>query len=351
MNDATTRVVVNATSAPTADFVKNPDWQMPGSDLQQDIVAAASVQNVAFVDAGRIATALLGDAIATNMFMLGYAYQKGWVPITESSLLKAIELNGVSVTFNQKAFTWGRRAAADFKRVEKLANPGEVIAFSKSAAPTLDEIITRRAAFLTDYQDAAYAARYHSLVDRVRTAEQQKTGGTQLTETVARYFFKLLAYKDEYEVARLHTQPEFLQKIDAMFEGDYKIKFHLAPPLLNRPDPVTGEAKKSEFGPWMLPVFRLLAKLKGLRGTALDVFGYSEERRTERQLIVDYENTLAQVLPRLDRDTLATAVEIAAVPEHIRGYGHVKAKHLKLARQREAKLLAALAQPAAAKAA
>ncbi len=351
MNDSSTRVVVNATAAPTAAFVKNPDWQMPGSDLQSDIAAAAGAQNVALVDAGHIATALLGDAIATNMFMLGYAYQKGWVPIAESSLLKAIALNDVSVAFNQKAFAWGRRTAADPVRVEKLANPGEVIAFSKSIARSLDEIITRRAEFLTAYQDAAYAARYTTLVDRVRLAESDKTGGSELTETVARYFFKLMAYKDEYEVARLHTRPEFLQKIGAMFEGDYKIKFHLAPPLLNRADPITGEAKKSVFGPWMLPVFRVLAKCKGLRGTALDVFGYSEERRIERQLIIDYESTVTGLLGGLGRDTLNTAVAIAAIPEHIRGYGHVKAKHLKLAREREAKLLAELARAPAAKAA
>ncbi len=352
MNQARTKVVVNATSAPTAAFVKNPDWQMPGSDLQHDITSAASPANCAFVDAGRIATALLGDAIATNMFMLGYAFQKAWVPIAESSLMKAIELNGVSVAFNQQAFVWGRRTAADPVRVEKLANPGEVIAFSKAVARTLDEIITRRVAFLTDYQDAAYAGRYRALVGRVRSAEQAKTGGSELAEAVARYFFKLMAYKDEYEVARLYTQPEFLKKIDGMFEGNYKIRFHLAPPLLNKPDPATGEAKKSAFGPWMLSAFGVLARLKGLRGTALDIFGYSEERKSERRLIVDYEKTLDMLLHKLDRHTLASAVAIASIPEHIRGFGHVKARHLREAKAREAVLLAEFEQPqAAAKAA
>jgi indolepyruvate ferredoxin oxidoreductase len=347
MNDSTTRVVVNATSAPTAAFVKNPDWQMPGSDLQHDISNAASAQNVAFVEAGRIATALLGDAIATNMFMLGFAYQKGWVPVAEASLMKAIALNGVAVAFNQSAFVWGRRAASDPARVEKLANPGAVIAFSKGVARTLDDIIARRVEYLTDYQDAAYAERYKALVEQVRSTESARTGGSELAEAVARYYFKLLAYKDEYEVARLYARPEFLQKIDAMFEGDYRIKFHLAPPLLNRPDPLTGEAKKSEFGQWMLPAFKLLARLKGLRGTPLDVFGYSEERRTERRLIGEYEATVAALLARLDRGNLKTAVEIASIPEHIRGYGHVKAKHLATAKAREASLLASLEQPAA----
>jgi indolepyruvate ferredoxin oxidoreductase len=320
---------------------------MPGSDLQHDITSAASTANTAFVDAGRIATALLGDAIATNMFMLGYAFQMGWVPIAEASLMKAIELNGVAVAFNQKAFVWGRRTAADPARVEKLANPGAVVAFTKAVARTLDEIVARRVAFLTDYQDAAYAARYKALVDRVRDAERATTGGSELAEAVARHYFKLMAYKDEYEVARLHTRPEFLQKIDAMFEGDYRIKFHLAPPLLNKPDAVTGEAKKSEFGPWMLPAFRLLAKLKGLRGTALDVFGHTEERRTERRLISDYEATMTAVLARLDRDKLKTAIEIASIPEHIRGYGHIKARHLKQAKAREATLLSEMERSAA----
>ena len=344
MNETGTKVVVNATSAPTAAFIKNPDWQMPGSDLQLDITNAASIANTAFIDAGRIATALLGDAIATNMFMLGYAFQKGWVPISEPSLMKAIELNDVAVAFNQKSVIWGRRAAADPARVEKLANPGQVVAFSKGQARTLDEIIAHRAAFLTDYQDAAYAARYTALVAAVQKTEQAKTGGSELTGAVARYYFKLLAYKDEYEVARLYTRPEFLQKIAAMFEGDYKIKFHLAPPLLNRPDPVSGEARKSEFGPWMLLVFKLLAGLKGLRATPFDVFGYSEERRTERQIIRDYETTVATLLALLRRDNLKTAVDIASIPEHIRGYGHIKARHLKEARTREATLLAAFEQ-------
>ena len=347
MNQTRTRVVVNATSAPTAAFVKNPDWQMPGSDLQHDISSAASPANTAFIEAGRFATALQGDAIATNMFMLGFAFQKGWVPISGPSLIKAIELNGVAVAFNQKAFVWGRRAATDPARVEKLANPGEaqVIAFSKGVARTLDEIIARRAVFLTDYQDAAYAARYSTLVGRVRNDELAKTGGSELTEAVARYFFKLMAYKDEYEVARLYTRPEFLKKIDLMFEGDYKIRFHLAPPFLNKPDPDSGEAKKSEFGPWMLRAFGLLAKLKWLRATPLDIFGYSEERQSERRLIIDYEKTVDMLLGRLDHTTLASAVAIASIPEHIRGFGHVKARHLREAKARETVLLAQLEQP------
>ncbi len=352
MNDATTKVVVNATVSPTAEFVKNPDWQLPGTDLQGDIVEAAGAANVEFVPAGKLATALMGDAIATNMFMLGYAFQKGWVPLVQGSLLRAIELNGVAVEFNRKAFAWGRRAAADLAQVERLATPAEVIPISQAFSRNLDELVARRVEFLTGYQDAAYAARYKALVESARAAETGLGAGAALTEAVARYAFKLMAYKDEYEVARLYADPAFARRIESMFEGGYRLKFHLAPPIFNRPDPRTGEARKAEFGAWMMPAFRILAKLKGLRGTALDIFGYTKERRTERRLVEDYEQTVAGLLERLDRDNHKLAVEIAGIPEHIRGYGHVKRRHLDEAKKKEAGLLAAFrAQRSAARAA
>src|SRR5712671_5149278 len=341
MNDKRSKVLVNATVSPTADFVKNPDWQLPGTDLQADIVDAAGAKNVDFVPAGKLATALMGDAIATNMFMLGYAFQQGRVPLAEKSLVRAIELNGVAVEFNRKAFLWGRRAATDLARVERLATPAEIIPISQAFSRNLDELIARRVEFLTSYQDSAYAERYRKRVERARETEALKAGGTALTEAIARYYFKLLGYKDEYEVARLYADPAFARKIEAMFEGGYKLKFHLAPPVFNKPDPRTGEASKSQFGAWMMPAFRILAKLKGLRGTALDVFGYTKERRTERRLIVEYEMTVAELLDRLDRENLRLAVEIAAIPEHIRGYGHIKRRQLDEAKKKEAALLAA----------
>jgi indolepyruvate ferredoxin oxidoreductase len=349
MNDKTTRVLVNATVSPTAEFVMNPDWQLPGTSLERDIIEAAGEKNVAFIAAGRLATALMGDAIATNMFMLGYAFQKSWVPLAEGSILRAIELNGVAVDFNRQAFLWGRRAAADLARIEKLAAPAEVIPLSQAFSRNLDELIARRAEFLTGYQDAAYAAHYKKLVERVRETEALKIGAGDgkfaLTETVARCYFKLMACKDEYEVARLYADPAFTQKIRGMFEGDYKLRFHLAPPILNKSDPATGEATKSEFGPWMMAAFRVLAKLKGLRGTALDIFGRSEERKTERRLVVDYERTIEELLERLDRDNHKLAVEIAQIPEHIRGFGHVKLRQLAEAKKKEAELLAAFRSP------
>jgi len=274
------------------------------------------------------------------MFMLGYAFQKGWIPLAEESLLRAIELNGVAVEFNRKAFLWGRRAATDLALVERLATPADVIPISQAFSRNLDELIARRVEFLAGYQNAAYASRYRALVERVRAADSKLGAGTALTEAVARYGFKLMSYKDEYEVARLHSDPAFMRRIEGMFEGDYRLKFHLAPPIFNKPDPVTGEARKSEFGSWMSIAFRLLAKLKFLRGTALDVFGHTEERRTERRLIEEYEATIAELLGRLSRENHALAAEIASVPEHIRGFGHVKHRHLDGAKKKEAELLA-----------
>ena len=346
MSAGTTQAVVNASMTPTAAFVKDPDWRPSQSSFEAQIAEAVGPGGAAFVPAGRLATGLMGDSIATNMFVLGYAFQRGWVPLAEASILRAIELNGVSVEFNRKSFVWGRRAAADLGAVEKLATPAEVVPLSQAFSRNLDEVIERRVALLTAYQDAGYARRYRSLVDRVRKAESEKvSGSTGLAEAVARYFAKLLAYKDEYEVARLYSDPAFLQKIAGMFEGDYRLRFHLAPPILSKPDPATGEARKREFGPWMMKAFGVLAKLRFLRGTPFDVFGHTDERRLERQLIADYEKTVEELAAKLTRENHATAVAIAAIPEEIRGFGHVKARHLAAAKKKEADLLSAFRNP------
>jgi indolepyruvate ferredoxin oxidoreductase len=285
------------------------------------------------------------------MFMLGYAYQKGLLPLAEESLLRAVELNGVAVEFNRKAFLWGRRAAVDLSRVERLAMPAEVLPISQSFSRNLDELIARRAEFLAEYQDTAYAGRYRSLVERVRAAEA-RTGGDRLTAAVARYYFKLMSYKDEYEVARLYADPAFRSRIAGMFEGEYRLNFHLAPPIFNRPDPRTGEATKTAFGPWMMTAFRILAKFKRLRGTRFDPFGMTGERRTERRLILEYEKTMEELLEHLGRDNYELAVKIASIPDRIRGFGHVKRRHLNEAKKEEAELLGAFrASPPAAKAA
>ncbi len=337
IREGTTRVIVNTANMPTADFVRNPDWQFPGADMQSDIRAAAGSQ-CSFVDANRLTVALLGDAIYTNPFMLGYALQKGWLPLSRAALLRAIELNGVSIEQNLQAFEWGRRAAHDLEAVTRVAFPAEVIAISR-AAVSLDDIVKRRVDLLTAYQNAGYAARYRELVERVRGAEA-RLGSTRLSEAVARYYFKLLAYKDEYEVARLYTDPAFMAKINAQFEGDFKLKFHLAPPLLARRD-AAGHLTKSEFGSATLQLFRVLAKLRGLRGTWFDVFGYTAERRAERALIRDYEHMLDVVLPKLDSGNFESALALAQLPEQIRGYGHIKEASMARARDEEISLMQA----------
>ncbi|HEY8068937.1 MAG TPA: indolepyruvate ferredoxin oxidoreductase family protein [Burkholderiales bacterium] len=340
MHAQKTHALVNGTTSPTAEFVKNPNWQLPGSDLTHDIREACGGKNADFVPAAQLATALMGDSIATNMFMLGYAWQKGWVPLGRGAIERAIELNGVSVAFNQQSFVWGRRAAVDIERVRRIAAPAAVIPIEQHFSRNLEELVERRAQFLTGYQDAAYANRYRSLVEKTRKAESAKAGSTKLAEAVARYYAKLLAYKDEYEVARLYTDGAFRKKIDAMFEGDYKLVYHLAPPLLAKPDPRTGEPRKLQFGSWVLPLFGILARLKGLRGTAFDIFGRTGERRMERALIAEYEATVETLLQGLTRDNHALATEIASLPETVRGYGHVKAKSAAAARAKREELLA-----------
>ncbi len=350
MGEGRTHAAVNSTGSPTAAFVKNPDWKHPGAVAENDISIACGSGNAEFIDAGKVATALMGDSIASNMFMLGYAWQKGWVPLSEAAVMKAIELNGVSVEFNKQAFVWGRNAAHDWAAVERLAKQNDtaaqVIEFKR--ATSLDAVIDTRAAFLTKYQDAAYARQYRDFVEQVRVAERevvdQKT--LRLTEAVARYLFKLMAYKDEYEVARLHADAAFQAKIDGMFEGDYKLKFHLAPPLFARRD-ANGHLVKKEYGPWMLKAFGLLAKFKFLRGGSLDVFGHSAERKMERALIGQYRDTILGLLPKLTEGNLPKAVQIASIPEEIRGFGHVKEKNLKTAKEKQAALLKTFDAPAA----
>jgi indolepyruvate ferredoxin oxidoreductase len=343
-----THMVVNTHQQMTGDFTRNANMQFPAQSLQRTIVKGVGDTKASFVDATRIASALMGDSIATNLFMLGFAYQKGLIPVSAAAIDKAIELNGAAVKMNQAAFLWGRRAAADLLAVERLITPKDEVKAGAKVSQTLDETIQRRIAFLTEYQDAAYADKYRTLVDRVRKEEQVRGKGlTGLAEAVARYYFKLLAYKDEYEVARLYADGAFEANLKAQFGGGYKLKFHLAPPLFSKRDPVTGELRKAEYGQWVWYAFKLLAKLRGLRGSPLDIFGYTQERRMERQLIRDYERTIEEVLAALTPDNHGLAVQIASIPEEIRGFGHVKERHLKAAKDKEASLLAALRAPTA----
>ena len=350
MLEGRTFVAMNTHGSPTAAFVTNPNWQFPAANCDTAVLGAAGAGNVGMLDADQLAVQLVGDSLYTNPLMLGYAWQKGKVPLTLAAMMRAIELNNVQVENNKQAFEWGRRAAHDLAAVQALLKPTNVIEFVKKTT-NLDDMIAKRVEFLTAYQDAAYAQRYRAFVDKVRAAEAafplprgegrgegQQPHSKKLSEAVARYLFKLMAYKDEYEVARLQSDPTFLARIASQFEGDYKLNYHLAPPLIAKKN-AAGELQKSKFGPSMLTGFRWLAKLKGLRGTAFDVFGRSEERKAERALIGEYTASIDELLASLNDGNLALATEIARIPEEIRGYGHVKERHLASARPKWAALM------------
>ncbi|WP_101048768.1 indolepyruvate ferredoxin oxidoreductase family protein [Macromonas nakdongensis] len=334
------RVALNSHAAPTAAFVTNGAWQNPAEQCLATLAQAVGAEALGVFDADAVATRLLGDSLFVNPVILGYAWQKGWIPLRRESLLRAMELNEVAVAQNQNAFEWGRQAAHDWGRVRALLSPAQVVAFKPRE--TLDTLLRRRVEFLTAYQNAAYAQRYEAFVRRVQQAEAAALGAgkTALAEAVARHLFKLMAYKDEYEVARLYTDGGFARRLAEQFEGDVTLRFHLAPPLLARHND-RGELVKQTYGPWMLKAFGVLARLKGLRGTAFDPFGRTEERRSERALIGEYLDTLEEVLTGLSPDRHALALQIAAWPEQVKGFGHVKARHLAAARTRWGGLLAA----------
>jgi indolepyruvate ferredoxin oxidoreductase len=329
MQPGRTFVALNTHGTPTAAFVRQPDWQSPGAQCETALRSTVGEEGVGAFDAEAAAEQLLGDSIYTNPLMLGYAWQKGRVPLTHAALMRAIELNGVQVDNNKAAFEWGRRCAHDLLSVQALYKAQQVIQIVRK--PSLEETVKTRVDFLTGYQNAAYAASYSAFVERVKAAESVLGGGHSLTEAVARYLFKLMAYKDEYEVARLHTDRAFTDKIAAMFEGDYKLVHHLAPPSIAKKND-RGELIKQPFGPWMRSAFGWLAKMKGLRGTAFDPFGRTEERKMERALIDEYKASIEELVKTLNVGNRALAAEIARIPEEIRGYGHVKERHVKAAR-------------------
>jgi indolepyruvate ferredoxin oxidoreductase len=342
-----TRAVVNLEETRTGEFVQNFDKPFEAAEMRRRIEARIDRARSDFIPATKLALALIGDTIATNMFMAGFAWQKGLVPLSREAIEHAIKLNGAAVETNLRAFDWGRRAAHDLAAVERLAK-----AAPEPRPRTLAETIARRVEFLTLYQNAAYAGRYSALAERMRKAEAERAPGCRgLAEAVAHNFFKLMAYKDEYEVARLYTEGSFLRRLNEQFEGDFKLSFHLAPPLLAPRDPATGRLVKRRYGAWMLGAFKLLAKLRFLRGTRFDIFGYTAERRGERRLVADYASLMDEIAGCLSPANHAPAVELARIPERIRGYGHVKEANLAAAKRDEASLLAAFRRPAPARAA
>ena len=307
----------------------NPDDRVDTGFLQRKISEKLAADSISYVDATGIAVALCGDTIATNMFMVGVAAQRGWLPVSIAAIERAIELNGIQIELNKRAFAFGRLWIHDEAKVRALI--GSAMPASQTlVAQSFDELFKERKQLLTDYQNAGYAQRYSKLVEQVVAAENAMhigssvTGGGELSIAVARYAAKLMAYKDEYEVARLYAEPAFMSRLKNEFEGDLKLAFNLAPPLFAKRDPSTGQLLKREYGGWMINAFRLLARLRVVRGTALDPFGRSAERKMERGLIDDYERMIVELLPKLNGRNLAAAVKLAELPEKIRGYGHVK---------------------------
>ncbi len=319
-----TVAVINMHQQPPGQFAQNPDWQFPAEEIRA-LIGESVDGRAHFIEATRLATALLGDSIATNLYMLGFAFQNGLIPLQRASILRAIELNAVSVDANKQAFDWGRRAAVDLAQVESIATPAQTVVVQMPQ--NLETLLRRRIAFLTEYQDAAYAKRYEALVDKVRHAEARIGKGDALTRAVARYLSKLMAYKDEYEVARLYVNGDFEKRLNDAFEGEFTLKYNLAPPLLAKRD-AQGRLVKSQYGAWMAHAFRWLAPFKRLRGTFLDPFGRTAERRMERALIRDYEALIDEIDGALSKQNHEVAIALASLPERIRGFGHVKQRNV-----------------------
>jgi indolepyruvate ferredoxin oxidoreductase len=337
--------IINSHLIPTADFVLNRDFNFQVRKITS-VLETALRKDSSFFDFTKPAETLLGDSIATNVMMMGYAYQKGLLPLTAKAIEQAIEVNGVAVKMNTQAFQLGRLAAVDPARlIAMMKDQDERTAVKTLDEMSLDEIITHRSAMLKDYQNAKLATRYRDLVMQVRHAAIDQGLGDELPRAVAINYARLLAYKDEYEVARLYTDGNFEKQLREQFDGDFRISFNLAPPMLSGAKDALGRPKKRAFGAWMMPVFRMLAGLRGLRGTPLDIFGHSPDRKLERELIAAYEKDVAAVLGALSPVTLETAVELLSLPDRIRGYGPVKEKAAVDAKARHAQLIADLASP------
>ncbi|MGE5338469.1 MAG: indolepyruvate ferredoxin oxidoreductase family protein [Gemmatimonadota bacterium] len=341
MRSGATRVLVDAAAAITGEQVRHPDRELPRAAIERQLRATVGDAKVDVVDATRLTTLLLGHSLGTNLFMLGCAWQAGLVPASKDALLRAIELNGVAVEDNLRAFQWGRRAAHDRAGVELIARRAEHLPESRRLSRGLDEVLARRRAALAAYQDAGYAQRYADLVTRVRASEQAVDGGTRLAESVARNAYRLFAYKDEYEVARLFSDGRFAEELQRTFGAGSRVHLHLAIPALARTDPDTGEPRKQRYGPWMMGALRVLAAAKWLRGTHFDPFGYTAERRFERALRDEYEADMRRIAEQLRADNLALAIEIASLPERIRGFGPVKQRNAAAARARHDELMRA----------
>jgi indolepyruvate ferredoxin oxidoreductase len=332
-----TRAVLNSDTSPTAEFVRNRDWVLPEQALRTAVEQACGADTIAWVPAQQLAMKCLGDSVFANAIMLGHAWQLGLIPLSLASLERAIALNGQAVAANLRAFRIGRWHAHDRARVERLLVKATNVRWvPRAEAEDFKQTVQHRRALLVGYQSERYASDYEALVNTL-CAMPGRPIADALAVAVAGNLYKLMAYKDEYEVARQHTSPAFLTQVQELFSGPYKLAYHLAPPLLSRRN-AQGQLQKRRFGPWVRHVFRGLAALKGLRGTPLDVFGWTAERRTERQLITDYVAAMRLVLPHQAEHAKA-CLELARLPQQIRGYGHVKQASIDRARARQRELL------------
>ncbi|MCP2086933.1 UNVERIFIED_ORG: indolepyruvate ferredoxin oxidoreductase [Paraburkholderia sediminicola] len=341
-----TKAAINSGATPTAQFVRDPQWAFPGDQIQGDLRDSIG-EDCDFIDANRLALALLGDTLYANPLLLGFAWQRGWLPVSYESLDRAIELNGVAVDKNRLAFEWGRFVAQNGEAAADAFAPraNQQQAIVVQMPESLERLIERNVELLGLYQNEQYAARYRAVIEQMRAKETALAAGSKLrlTPVVARNLAKLMTYKDEYEVARLYADPAYFDKLRAQFEGepgrDYKLGFYLAPPLLAKRDE-HGHLKKQRFGQWTLPMFRVLAKLKFLRGSAFDVFGKTAERRGERALIDQYIALIDEFCRTLDNDRLDVAMRLANLPDEIRGFGHVKERNVLAAATKRDKWLA-----------
>ncbi|MCA8888013.1 MAG: 2-oxoacid:acceptor oxidoreductase family protein, partial [Parvularculaceae bacterium] len=335
MRKGATRAVANTDIMPTADFIRDRNVDFETFRRIKTIKDACGAENVGVLNASEIAARLCGDTVFSNMLLTGYAWQRGLIPLSLDAIMRAIELNGVAVAKNKFAFSLGRAAAVNIDIVEKAAH----LKLDAPEEPSLDEIITRRAEFLAAYQNSAYAARYRDFVDDIRARTSGASDNSPFIRAVAKNLFKLMAYKDEYEVARLYTDGAFRKKLASEFEGDYRLKFHMAPPVFNAELDDQGRPKKKAFGPWMYGALSMLKHFKFLRGTPFDPFGAHEERKIERRLIDDYRARISSIAGRLDPDNLDAGVAIASAPDDIRGYGPEKLQSIEASEQKLARLL------------
>ena len=321
-------IVANMNEMPTGGFTRNTEEHLPTADMTNRLSTIVPSEHATLLDTSQMAVRLLGDSIASNLLLLGVAWQKGLIPLSAEAIEQAITLNGIATDQSKAAFRWGRKWVLDRAAVEQAVHEAEARSGLGAALPLtdLDQIITDRVARLTSYQNAAYAKAYSDKIAALRAADTHPD--RLLTKAAARYLYKMMAIKDEYEVARLYTDGTFAAALSAQFDGDYTISYHLAPPLFSRTDPVTGRPKKARYGSWVKPVMSVLAALRGLRGTAFDLFGYTAERKTERAALATYQQVLDDIAARLTPDAYEAAVELASVPEHIRGFGPVRASHL-----------------------